>query len=80
MAKFLDSHPMQGAKKEYLKKLQNEPRDEFGVKHLDLIFSEDEDRMYCFLEAPNKDAIVKHHERFGYKCDFIIEVDSTAYD
>ena len=33
-----------------------------------------------FLEAPNKEAIVKHHERFGYKCDFIIEVDSTAYD
>ena len=80
MPKFLDSHPMQGARKEELSKLQHEPKDEFGVKHIDIIFSEDDDRMYCFLEAPDKEAIVKHHQKVGYKCDFIIEVDSTAYD
>lgn len=80
LAKFLDSHPMQGAKKDELKKLHKEPKDEFGVTHLDIIFSEDEDRMYCFLDAPDKDAIIKHHEKYGYKCDYIIEVDSTAYD
>ena len=78
MAKFLDSHPMKGARKEALEKLQNEPRDEFGVKHIDIIFSEDNDRMYCFLDAPNKEAIIKHHEKFGYKCDFIMEVNSTS--
>ena len=80
MPKFLDSHPMQGARKDQLKKLQEQPVDEFGVKHIDIIFSEDDDRMYCFLEAPNKDSIVKHHKKAGYTCDFIIEVDSTAYD
>ncbi len=52
MPKFLDSHPLKGAKKETLKKFQNLPVDEFGVKHLNLIYSEDDDRMFCFLEAP----------------------------
>jgi len=78
--KFIDSHPMKGAKKETLKKLQNAPVDEFGVRHLNLIYSEDEDRMYCFLEAPNKKAVEMHHSKLGYKCDMLMEVDSTADD
>ncbi len=79
MPKFIDSHPMKGAKQEALKKLQNTPVDEFGVKHLNLIYSEDEDRMYCFLTAPDKEAVKKHHDKLGYKCDYILEVDDT-YD
>ena len=78
MPKFFDSHPMQGATGDILKKLQKEPKDEFGVTHLNLIYSEDEDRLYCFLEAPDKKAIKKHHDKFGYKCDYILEVDDTA--
>ncbi len=78
MPKFLDSHPLKGVKPETLKKLQDAPVDEFGVKHLNLIYSEDEDRMYCFLEAPNKEAVAKHHDKFGYKCEYILEVDDTA--
>ena len=77
MPKFLDSHALKGTKPETLKKLQNDPIDEFGVKHLNLIYSEDEDRMYCFLEAPDKEAIKKHHDKFGFKCDYILEVNST---
>ena len=77
MPKFLDSHHMKGLKPETLEKLQSAPEDEFGVKHLNLIYSEDEDKMYCFLEAPEKEAIKKHHDKFGYKCDYILEVNST---
>jgi len=80
MPKFLDSHGLQGASSEELKKAQNEPKDEFGVSILNIIYSEDEDRIYCFLEAPDKEAIKKHHEKFGYKCDYIMEVNSTADD
>ncbi len=80
MPKFLDSHGLQGAEPEELKKAQNEPKDEFGVSVLNVIYSEDEDRMYCLLDAPNKDAIKKHHEKLGYKCDSILEVESTADD
>ena len=59
MPKFLDSHGLQGADPEELKKSQNDPKDEFGVSVLNVIYSEDEDRMYCLLDAPNKEAIFK---------------------
>jgi hypothetical protein len=78
MPKFLDSHPLKGTNPETLKKLQNAPKDEFGVTHLNLIFSEEEDRCYCFLEAPTKEAVEKHHHKMGFECDYIIEVNSTA--
>jgi len=78
MPKFLDSHPLKGTNPETLKKLQNAPKDEFGVTHLNLIFSEEEDRCYCFLEAPTKEAIEKHHHKMGFECDYILEVNSTA--
>ena len=80
MTKYLDSHGLQGADPKELKKAQNDPKDEFGVSILNIIYSEDEDRMYCFLEAPDKEAIKKHHEKLGYKCDYILEVNSTADD
>jgi len=80
MPKFLDSHGLQGVDPETLKKLQNAPKDEFGVTHLNIIYSEDEDRCYCFLDAPDKEAVVKHHSKLGYKCDFIMKVDDTVED
>ncbi len=78
MPKFIDSHPLKGTNPETLKKLQNAPKDEFGVTHLNLIFSEEEDRCYCFLEAPTKEAVEKHHHKMGFECDYILEVNSTA--
>ena len=78
MPKFLDSHPLKGTSPETLKKLQKAPKDEFGVTHLNLIFSEEEDRCYCFLEAPTKEAIEKHHHKMGFDCDYILEVNSTT--
>jgi len=80
MPKFLDSHGLQGVDPENLKKLQHAPKDEFGVTHLNIIYSEDEDRCYCFLDAPDKEAVVKHHQKLGYKCDFIMKVDDTVED
>ncbi len=77
MPKFLDNHGLQGADPKDLKKAQNQPKDEFGVSVLNIIYSEDIDRMYCLLDAPNKEAIEKHHEKLGYKCDYILEVDTT---
>jgi hypothetical protein len=78
MTKFIDSHPLKGTNTETLKKLQNAPKDEFGVTHLNIIFSEEEDKCYCFLEAPNKEAVEKHHHKMGFECDYILEVNSTA--
>ncbi len=61
MPKFLDSHELKGANPETLKKLQNAPKDEFGVTHLNLIYSEDEDKgvtrihYYCKNHNPNSE-------------------------
>lgn len=78
MPKFLDSHPLKGTNPKTLKQLQNTPKDEFGVTHLNLIYSEKDDRCYCFLEAPTKEDIEKHHHKLGLECDYILEVNSTA--
>lgn len=78
MPKFIDSHPLKGTNSQALKELQNAPRDEFGVTHLNLIYSEEEDRCYCFLEAPSRESVEKHHHKMGFTCDYILEVNSTA--
>jgi hypothetical protein len=33
---------------------------------------------FCFLEAPNREAVEKHHEKYGVKCTWITEVEITA--
>ncbi len=58
-------------------KLQNAPPDEFGVTHHDILFSEKDDQIYCVLEAPDAEAVEKHHAAAGIHCDFVHEVQST---
>ncbi len=77
MTKFLDSHDLKGVNPKDLKKLQNAPKDEFEVSHLNIIYSEEEDKCYCLLDAPDKESVAKHHEKMGYKCDFIMQVEDT---
>jgi len=78
MPRFLDSHKLKGIAEETLKNLQNAPRDEFGVKHVNLLYNKAEDKLYCLLDAPNKEAVEKHHEKAGIKCDWVTEVKTTA--
>jgi uncharacterized protein DUF4242 len=32
------------------------------------MYNQDEDRFFCLTEAPNKDAVQKHHSKHGFKC------------
>ncbi len=77
MPKFIDSHPMEPFSAEQLESLQDAPPDEFGVTHHDILFSEKDNKIYCVLDAPNKEAIEKHHAKAGITCDCIHEVKST---
>ncbi len=77
MPKFIDTHPMEPFTADALKALQNAPPDEFGVSHHDILFSEKDNKIYCVLDAPNLEAIEKHHAKSGIKCEFIHEVSST---
>jgi len=77
MPKYIDSHEMRPFTANELNKLQNAPPDEFGVTHHDILFSEKDNKIYCVLDAPNMDAIIKHHAKAGITCDCIHEVIST---
>ncbi|MFQ5678565.1 MAG: nickel-binding protein [Gemmatimonadota bacterium] len=77
MPKFIDAHPMEPFTPDQLSKLQDLPPDEFGVTHHDILFSEKDNKIYCVLDAPNSEAIHKHHAKAGIECEWIQEVKST---
>ena len=77
MPKFLDVHSLKDVDEETLRKAQDSPKDEFGVSHDNIMYNREEDRFFCLLDAPNKEAIVKHHEKYGFKCEWITEVKTT---
>jgi len=63
---------------ETLKSLQKAPKDEFGVTHVNIIYNKAENKAFCLLDAPNKEAVEKHHAKAGIKPDWITEVKTTA--
>ncbi len=42
-----------------------------------IIYSERDNKLFCLLEAPDKEAVEKHHKKMGIKCDWIHEVKTT---
>ncbi len=77
MPKFIDTHPMEPFTVDVLNEAQKAPADKFGVTHHDILFSEKDNKIYCVLDAPNLEAIHKHHAKAGIKRDWIHEVKST---
>jgi hypothetical protein len=77
MPKFIDTHPMGKLTADQLKRLQGAPKDEFGVTHHDILFNSVEDRVYCVLDAPSKEAVERHHQHAGIACEWVREVQST---
>jgi hypothetical protein len=76
--KFLDVYSMKGSDEEALRKAQNSPKDEFGVTHDNMFYNKEEDRWFCLLEAPSKEAVEKHHQKAGITPEWIKEVKTTA--
>lgn len=74
---LLDAHNLRAVDEETLRNAQNSPKDEFGVTHDNMMYNREEDKWYCLLDAPNREAIIKHHEKHGIKCDWITEVKTT---
>ncbi len=71
---FVDGHNMKGLNPEDLEKTVNSPVDNFGVKHLQVFYNKNEDKLYCILDALNEEAIWKHHESLGLRCEFVTSV------
>ncbi len=77
MPKFIDTHSMGKLTPAQLKHLQTAPADEFGVTHHDILFNAEEDRDYCVLDAPSREAVEKHHRHAGIECEWVHTVEST---
>jgi hypothetical protein len=81
MPAFLDFHSIGGYTEDDLKKDQMEPRDEFGVKTINIFYDMDSGTVFCLLDAPDKFAVERHHAKFGIKCGWITRVNTTlGYD
>jgi Protein of unknown function (DUF4242) len=78
MTLLIDEHLMGTFDEKTLNELQNLPRDEFGIIHRNILYNKDEDKVFCILDAPNKEAVDKHHNKAGLKYESITEVKSTA--
>ena len=61
-----------------LKKAKQLPPDEFGVKVLNIFYNMKTDISFCLIDAPNREAVEKHHEKYNFTCDWITEVNTTA--
>ena len=46
------------------KKSQEDPRDEFGVKILNTFYDMDSGMMFGLVDAPDRNAVEKHHYKF----------------
>lgn len=50
-----------------------------GSQEVNILYNSEADKVFCLLDAPNKEAVEKHHEnKYGIKCEWIIEVKTTA--
>ena len=69
MPKFLDVHSLKDLDEETLRKTQNLPKDEFGVTHDNILYNKEEDKFFCLLDAPDKEAVVKLHDKHGFNAN-----------
>ena len=74
---FIDGHSLKGIKKDELMKEVNSPKNEHGVTPIELFYNEIDDKLYCILDGPDKDAIEKHHHDMGLKCEFVTEISQV---
>lgn len=77
MAIFLDVHKVP-FKEENLQELINAPIDEFGVTHVNLFYNMEAGVCFCLLNAPDKEAVIKHHDKVNIECEWITEVNMAT--
>ena len=77
MPQFMDFHPdlklPQGAIDQITADTAAHKADEFGVRQIELFHNAD-GKVYCLLEAPDAEAVRKHHAALGVDCGEVHEV------
>jgi hypothetical protein len=44
---------------------------------VNILYNSEADAIYCILDAPNNEAVEKHHVKIGVTCDWIMEEKTT---
>lgn len=73
MPVYLDVHKVP-FKENQLRDLVKDPADEFGVRHVNLFYNREASVCFCLLDAPNREAVLKHHDKVDIQCEWITEV------
>ncbi|MBI4310758.1 MAG: DUF4242 domain-containing protein [Chloroflexi bacterium] len=77
MPLFMDYHANLNVPKEMLDQVAKDTRarkrDTFGVRQVEYYHNDAGDG-YCLLDAPNAEAVRKHHEAMGVACGPVHEV------
>jgi hypothetical protein len=77
MPQFMDFHddlklPDQ-AIQQITQQTKDKKADEFGVRQVELFHNSD-GKVYCLLDAPDAEAVRRHHEALGVPCGDVHEV------
>jgi Protein of unknown function (DUF4242) len=79
MPRFMDYHDdlklPQAAIDQIAQDTRDGATDEFGVRQVELYHNPD-GKVYCLLEAPDEDAVRKHHAALSVPCGDVHQVDS----
>ncbi len=79
MPTFMDFHENLNLPSEAIEQITQDTKDrkadEFGVRQLELYHNTD-GKVYCLLEAPDAEAVRKHHAALGVQCGDVNEVQS----
>ena len=76
---FLDVHKVPFTE-DSLQELRMSPPDEFGVTLVNMFYNKESSVCFCLLNAPNIDAVKKHHEKLNVQCEWITEVTNIVND
>ena len=79
MPQFMDFHDDLKLPDEAIRQITTDTKeqksDKFGVRQIELFHNPD-GKVYCLLEAPDAEAVRKHHEALGVPCGDVHEVSS----
>jgi Protein of unknown function (DUF4242) len=77
MPTFLDVHKVPFSE-DNLRELCQSPADEFGVSHVNLFYNKESSVCFCLLNAPNLEAVERHHKKANIECEWITEVTNIV--
>lgn len=79
MPKFMDFHDELVLPEQAVTDIRQQTRegatDEFGVRQIELFHNPD-GKVYCLLEAPDEEAVRKHHAALDVPCGDVHRVES----